>query len=179
MFYFCLFVSEQENLKESSVVKTWTKYSFHLNHGRLFWNNNQGWYWHQHSSRWYLGRYASPNSLFFFNWGGALSRGYVHEILHSTQLNQAGMRRCQRGRLRLLWYGSLLSAQMNPFWLWPGNHQAPPTLSSQPLMKKVQISSRSTHMLPLHIRQLPVWQQEAIAQIYVQKATDHFRVLLI
>lgn len=45
---------------------------------------------------------------------GELRREDVYETLHSSQLYQAGMRRCQRGCLRLLWYGSFLSAQMNP-----------------------------------------------------------------
>lgn len=46
------------------------------------------------------------------------------------------------------------------------------------LMKEVQISSGSTHMLPPHIRQLSVsvWQQEAIAQIYVQKTKGSVNV---
>lgn len=45
------------------------------------------------------------------NGEGALGRGLCTR--HSSQLDQ-GMKRCQRSCLRLFWYGSPLSVQMNP-----------------------------------------------------------------
>lgn len=78
-------------------------------------NDNLRWFWHQRPSAWVL-----KSKCFFLsflqranNWGGAQERGHVR-MRHSSQFYQAGMRRCQRGCLRLLWYGSSLSAQMNP-----------------------------------------------------------------
>lgn len=59
-------------------------------------------------------RYVGDTQVQNEAWRGGLRRGDAYEILHSSQLYQADMRRCQRGRPRLLWYGSLLSPQMNP-----------------------------------------------------------------
>lgn len=108
--------------------------------------------------------------------------GNMNEILtFLPALSSRHERRCQRGCLRLLCYGSLLSAQMNPSGpdlATISRLQRPAQRHTQPLMKEVQISSRSTHMLPPHIRQLSVWQQEAITQIYVQKSKgSHLNLL--
>lgn len=75
----------------------------------------------------------------------------------------------------LVWF--TLICRDEPFWLWPGKHQAPPTLSSQSVMKKAQISHRGARILSPHIRQLYVEQQEAAAQIHVLKVTDHLDFL--
>lgn len=45
-------------------------------------------------------------------------------------------------------------------------------------MKEVHISSSSTHMLPPHIRQLSVRQQEAITQFHVQETKDSLTVFV-
>lgn len=114
-------------------------------------------------------------SFFKINWEGARVRRHVwHTTFLSAQSGRHERISERPPEAALVWFTLICTDE--PFWLWPGNHQAPLTLSPQPLMKKVQISCRSTHMLPLHIRQLSVQTQEANAQMCILEATAHFNI---
>lgn len=134
--------------------------------------NTQRWFWHKKFLCALCGGYTSPK------WGvegGTQKRGRVWDTTFLTALSGRHETMSERPPEAALVRFTLISTD-EPCWLWPGNRQAAPTQSTQPLMTEVQISGRSTHMVPLHIRQLSVWQQEAVAQIYVHKTTDHFNV---
>lgn len=100
--------------------------------------------------------------------GGTQKRGRVWDTTFLTALSGRHETMSERPPEAALVRFTLISTD-EPCWLWPGNRQAAPTQSTQPLMTEVQISGRSTHMVPIHIRRLSVWQQEAVAQIYVHK----------
>lgn len=127
--------------------------------------------------------YSSPNACFVFafffrGWKIYVSSGErtcTRYNIPPSSIKQAWEKMSERlPGAALVWFTLICTDE--PFWPWPGNHQPAPALSIQPLMKEVQISSRSTLMLPLHIRQLFVWQQEAITQIYVQKTKGNLNV---
>lgn len=117
-----------------------------------------------------LGRRFSLNSpfVFLFKWRGR----FVYCILLSS-INQPW------GDVREPAWGcsGMVHSYLHRWTVLALTWQLSGSSNAKPLMKKVQISWRSTLMLPLHIRQLSVWQQEVIAQIYVHKATTHFYVL--